>query len=133
MIGPDVKLPRHVFYFEVCLYLSLLLDSLSAAFLDVMPDDVSEEGARLLNLTNAVLILFVFYMIWLAAHRRKNWARMVLMVFLMLSVASLTSAISEVGVDFGAVVDIASVALTAIGLSFSYTGDGKGWFDNASV
>ncbi|HEY0235990.1 MAG TPA: hypothetical protein VGC86_13190 [Afipia sp.] len=133
MIGPDVKLPKHVFYFEVCLYLSLLLDSLSAAFLDVMPDDVSEPATRLLNLTNAILILFVFYMIWLAAHRRKNWARMVLMVFLMLSVASLVTAIGDNGVDFGGVVDIVSVALSAIGLSFSYTGDAKGWFDNASV
>lgn len=133
MIGPDVKLPKHVFYFEVCLYLSLFLDSLSAAFLDVMPDDVSEPATRLLNLTNAVLILFVFYMIWLAAHRRKNWARLVLMVFLMLSVASLVTAIGDNGVDFGGVVDIVSVALSAIGLSFSYTGDAKGWFDNASV
>ncbi len=133
MIGPDVKLPGHVFYFEVCLYLSLLLDSLSAAFLDVMPDDVSEATAKLLNLTNAILILFVFYMIWLAAHRRKNWARLVLMAFLMLSVASLVTSIGDIGVDFSAIVDFASVALSAVGLGFSYTGDAQGWFDNASA
>ncbi len=45
MIGPDVKVPKHVFYFEVLLYLSLLLDCLTAAFLDRMPDDVSERTA----------------------------------------------------------------------------------------
>ncbi|RTL50314.1 MAG: hypothetical protein EKK40_13335 [Bradyrhizobiaceae bacterium] len=133
MIGPDVKLPKHVLHFEVCLYLSLLIDSLTAALLDTMPEDISESGARLLNLTNAVLILFVFYMIWLAAHRRKGWARMVLVVFLLLSTASLVTAIGENGVDFGAFVDLVSVALSAVGLGFSYTGDAKGWFDSAPV
>ncbi|MBX9711523.1 MAG: hypothetical protein K2X60_10860 [Xanthobacteraceae bacterium] len=133
MIGPDVKLPKHVFYFEVLLYLSLLLDCLTAAFLDRTPDDVSEMTARLLSLTNAVLLLFVFYLIWLAAHRRKNWARMVLMAFLLLSVASIVTAVGDNGLDFGTLIDTASAALSAIGLGFSYTGDAKGWFDNATT
>jgi hypothetical protein len=34
MTGPDIKVPTHIFYFEVLLYLSLLIDVLSAAFLD---------------------------------------------------------------------------------------------------
>jgi hypothetical protein len=133
MIGTDVKLPKHVFYFEVLLYLSLLLDCLTAAFLDRMPDDVPERTAGLLSLTNAVLLLFVFYLIWLAAHRRKNWARMLLMAFMLLSVASIVTSIGDSGFDFGTLVDIASAALTAIGLGFSYTGDAKGWFDNAAT
>lgn len=41
MTGPDVKVPTNIFYFEVLLYLSLLIDVLSAAFLDRMPDDVT--------------------------------------------------------------------------------------------
>jgi hypothetical protein len=133
MIGTDVKLPKHVFYFEVLLYLSLLIDALTAAFLDRMPDDISERTAGLLNLTNAVLLLFIFYLIWLSAHRRKNWARIVLMAFMLLSVASIVTGIGDGGVDFGTVVDMASAALTAIGLGFSYTGDAKGWFDNPAT
>ncbi|WP_436441450.1 hypothetical protein, partial [Enterococcus faecium] len=66
--------------------------------------------------------------VWLTARRRKRWARTILVVALMLSVASIVTTMGETGLQFGTFVDIVSTALTALGLSFSFTGDAKDWF-----
>ena len=128
MTGPDVKLPKNVFYFEVLLYLSLLIDVLSAAFLDRMPDDLNDSSRLAINFIAVVMTLAFMYLVWLAAHRRKGWARMVLVVALMLSVASIVTTFSESGLQFGTIVDVLSSALTGLGLWFSYTGDARDWF-----
>ena len=44
MTGPDVQVPKNIFYFEVLMYLSLLIDVLSAAFLDNLPILVTAFG-----------------------------------------------------------------------------------------
>lgn len=128
MTGPDVKVPTHIFYFEVLLYLSLLIDVLSAAFLDRIPDDVTDWARLAVNFIAVMMTLGFMQLIWLAAHRRKNWARMILLVAMMMSVASIATSLNETGMQFGTFVDMISTALTAVGLSYSFTGDAQGWF-----
>lgn len=128
MIGPDVQVPKNIFYFEVLLYLSLLIDVLSAAFLDRMPDDISDSSKLAINFIAVAMTIGFMQLIWLAAHRRKNWARMTLLAAMMLSVASVVTALGETGLQFSTFVDVVSTALTALGLSFSFTGDAQNWF-----
>lgn len=128
MTGPDVQVPKNIFYFEVLLYLSLLIDVLSAAFLDRMPDDVTDSTKLAVNFIAVMMTLGFVQLVWLTAHRRKSWARMILVVALMLSVASIVTTIGETGLQFGTFVDVISTALTALGLSFAFTGDAKDWF-----
>ncbi|HEX7788996.1 MAG TPA: hypothetical protein VF467_00515 [Afipia sp.] len=128
MTGPDVQVPKNIFYFEVLMYLSLLIDVLSAAFLDRMPDDVTDSTKLLINFVAVAMTVGFMQLIWLAAHRRKNWARMVLLAALMLSVASIVTSVGESGLQFGTFVDVISSALTAVGLSLSFIGDAQNWF-----
>jgi|ERR1700722_14852636 hypothetical protein len=125
-----MTLPKNVFWFEVLLYLSLVLDALSAAFQDRTPSgDMTESVIATTTVIAACLILLLVYFVWLAAHRRKNWPRWVLVAALVLSVMSLVQMISESGLQLDSAIEIVSCALTAAGLHFSFTGDAKGWFN----
>lgn len=126
MTGPGVRTPKNIFYFEVLLYLSLIIDSLSMLFRD--DADLTEISAPVAKLFTAVLILFFVYLVWLAANRRQNWARMILLASLVLSVLSLIAVVSGIGWQAESVADFASSVLTALGLYFSFTGDARGWF-----
>jgi hypothetical protein len=125
---PGTSVPRNIFYFQVLLYLSLLIDVLSAAFLDRMPDDVTESTKLAVNFIAVMMTLGFVQLVWLAAHRRKRWARMILVVALTLSVASIVTTVGEAGMQFSTFVDVISTALTAFGLYFSFTGDALDWF-----
>ncbi len=128
MTGSDVTVPKHIFYFEVLLYLSLLIDSLSMVFRSDSFSDLNDMAPSTAKLITAVLLLVFVYLVWLAAHRRQNWARMVLLVSLVLSVISVAAMVNETGWQFETFVDFISAALTAAGLFFSFTGDAQGWF-----
>lgn len=128
MTGSNVAVPKHIFYFEVLLYLSLLLDSLSMVFRSDTFSDVGEITPSAAKLITAVLLLFFVYLVWLAAHRRQNWARMVLLISLVMSVISVAAMINETGWQLETFVDFISAALTGTGLFFSFTGDAQGWF-----
>lgn len=128
MTGSDVTVPKHIFYFEVLLYLSLLLDSLSMVFRSDTFNDLGEMTPPEAKLITAVLLLFFVFLVWLAAHRRQNWARMVLLVSLVMSVISVAAMVNETGWQIETFVDFISTALTAVGLFFSFTGDAQGWF-----
>ena len=125
---PGTSVPKNIFYFQVLLYLSLLIDVLSAAFLDRMPDEVTESTKLAVNFIAVMMTLGFVQLVWLAAHRRKNWARTILLVALMLSVASIVTTVGDTGMQFSTFVDVISTALTAFGLYFSYTGDARDWF-----
>lgn len=121
--------PRNVLWFEVLLYLSLMLDTLSVAFTDRTPSaQMTESMITVASLMAACLILLMVYFVWLAARRRKNWPRWALAAALVLSVISLVQILGESGVQFDSGIEIVSCALTAAGLFFSFTGDAKGWF-----
>jgi len=125
-----MTLPKNVLWFEVLLYLALMLDALSVAFEDRVPragvtDQVIAVGAVMV----ASMILLFAYFVHLAARRRKNWPRWVLVATLVLTTISMVQQIAINGVQLGSIVDIASTALAAAGLYFSFTGDAVGWFD----
>lgn len=125
-----MTVPRNVLWFEVLLYLSLMLDTLSVAFAERTPSaQITESMIMVATLMAAGLILLLVYFVWLAARRRKNWPRWALSATLVLSVISLVQIAGERGVGFDSAIEIVSCALTAAGLYFSFTGDAVGWFN----
>jgi branched-subunit amino acid permease len=125
-----MNLPRNVLWFEVLLYLSLTLDSLSVAFQDRTPTaDITDSMIVTETVMAACLILLMVYLVWLAAQRRKNWPRWVLVGSLVLSLYSLVAILGDTGLALDSGIEIISCALTAAGLYYSYTGDAKGWFN----
>jgi drug/metabolite transporter (DMT)-like permease len=125
-----MNVPKNVLWFEVLLYLSLVLDALSVAFQDRTPSaELTESTIMIATVMAACLILLLVYFVWLAAQRRKNWPRWVLVGSLGLSVISLLQITGESGVQVDSAIEIISCILTAAGLYFSFTGDAKGWFN----
>jgi branched-subunit amino acid permease len=125
-----MNVPRNVLWFEVLLYLSLTLDSVSVAFQDRTPNaNMTEQMINVGTVMAAGLILLLVYFVWLAAQHPKSWPRWVLGAALVLSVISLVQQIGERGVTFDSGIEVISCALTAAGLYFSFTGDAVGWFD----
>jgi hypothetical protein len=127
MSAANVTVPKNIWRFEALLYASLLLDSLTAAFQGA-PDDMDDGVVLIANVATALLILLFAFLVDLAANRRQNWARMVLLAALGLSVLSLFSDLLERGLDVASMAQWLSATLTAAGLYFSFTGDARGWF-----
>jgi hypothetical protein len=125
-----MNVPKNVWWFEVLLYASLVLDALSVAFQDRTPTaGLSEQMINVSTLLALGLLVLLFYCVWLAARRKKNWPRWALAGALALSLISLAQVIGERGIQFDVLVDIVSCALTAWGLYLSFTGDARDWFD----
>jgi hypothetical protein len=125
-----MSIPKNVVWFEVLLYLSLVLDALSVAFQDRTPDPtMSPSVIAIANLIAACLILLLVNLVRIAAEGRKNWARGVLVASLVFSVVSLAQIVGEGGMQAGLLIDMLSCGLTAAGLYLSFTGDAKGWFN----
>jgi heme/copper-type cytochrome/quinol oxidase subunit 4 len=125
-----MNLPKNVLWFEVLLYLSLTLDALSVAVQDRTPTAESPESMiAVATIMSGGVILLLVYFVWLAAQRRKNWPRWVLLAALVLSLISLVPVIGDSGLQLDNAIEIVSCALTAAGLYFSFTGDAKGWFN----
>ena len=125
-----MTLPKHVMWFQVCLYLSLVLDAVSVAFQDRTPTaSITETTILAANVIAACMILLFMYLVWLAAHQRKNWPRWVLTAALVFSVLSLLQVIGDSGLQLDSAIEVVSCALTAAGLYASFTGDAKGWFN----
>ena len=124
-----MNLPRNVLWFEVLLYISLMLDALSVAVQDRTPTaEITDAMIMVQTFLNAALILLMVYFVYLAAQRRKNWPRWVLLAALLLSAYSLVLVIGDKGMTLDAGIEVISCALTTIGLYYSFTGDAKGWF-----
>jgi hypothetical protein len=125
-----MTVPRHVLWFQVLLYLSLTLDAVSVAFQDRTPSaSITETTILAANVIAGCMILLFMYLVWLAAHQRKNWPRLVLTAALAFSVLSLLQVIGAGGLQVDSAIEVVSCALTAAGLYFSFTGDAKGWFN----
>jgi hypothetical protein len=123
--------PKHVKWFQILLYLSLVLDAVSVAFQDRTPTaSITETTILAANVIAACMILLFMYLVWLAAHRRKNWPRWVLTAALVFSALSLSQVIGDLGLQLDSVIEVVSCALTAAGLYASFTGDAKGWFNS---
>ncbi|ABE39882.1 conserved hypothetical protein [Rhodopseudomonas palustris BisB5] len=124
-----MSVPKNVYWFEVLLLVSLMLDCISVAFQDrTMDAELSSSVVAAANTIAAGLIMLLAYLVWLAAHGRKNWARAVLTASLVFSVVALAQIVGDGGLDAGLLIDIVSCALTGAGIYLSYTGDARGWF-----
>ncbi|MBB1089851.1 hypothetical protein [Rhodopseudomonas pseudopalustris] len=124
-----MSVPKNVYWFEVLLLVSLMLDCISVAFQDrTMDAELSSSVVAAANTIAAGLIMLLAYLVWLAAHGRKNWARAVLTASLVFSVVALAQIVGDSGLDAGLLIDIVSCALTGAGIYLSYTGDARGWF-----
>jgi hypothetical protein len=123
-----MTIPRDVLRFEVLLYLSLLIDTLSAAFVERAPSYGGEASA---GADMFVVVAFVFFLllVWLAARQRKNWARWTLLAALALSVLSLFDSLSR-GLTPASGIDLFSTVLAGAGIYFSFTDDANGWFSS---
>ena len=125
-----MTVPKNVWWFEVLLYASLVLDALQVAFQDRTPTGrLTEQMITVQTLLALALLLLLFWFVWLAARRKKSWPRWALSAALALSLISLAQVIGERGIQFDVFIDIVSCALTALGLYLSFTGDAKDWFD----
>src|SRR6266853_6952612 len=125
-----MTIPKNVWWFEVLLYASLILDALSVAFQDRTPRaDMTEQMINVATVMAAGLILLLVYFVWLAARRRANWPRWALAAAGVLSVIQLMQIIADSGLQFDSGIEIVSCILTAAGLYFSFTGDAQGWFN----
>jgi len=125
-----MTVPKNVLWFQTLLYASLMLDALSVAFQDRTPNaDMTDGMIMIATVLAAGMILLLFYFVWLAAQRRKNWPRWVLAAALLLSMVSLVQVIGDNGVELDSGIEIVSCVLTAAGLYFSFTGDAQGWFN----
>lgn len=133
MSASPSSIPRNIFYFEVLLYLSLALDALSMPFRGDSFDNMPDMSAPVAKLMTAGLILLFVYLVWLAARRRKNWARMILLASLVLSLLSILMSVAQAGLQVETAVDIVSAMLTAFGLYLSFNGDAVGWFGSSPV
>ncbi|MGC2776776.1 MAG: hypothetical protein WA418_14205 [Bradyrhizobium sp.] len=124
-----MSVPRNVLWFEVLLYISLMLDALSVAVSDRTPTfEMTEDMITAQTVLNGVVILLLFFFVYLAAQRRKNWPRWVLLAALVLSDISLLQVIAQKGMTLDAGIEVISCALTTVGLYYSFTGDARGWF-----
>ena len=110
-----MTIPGNVLRFEVLLYLSLLIDTLSAAFI-ARPSDRGEQAAAA-SADTFVVMVFIFFLllVWLAARQRKNWARWALVVALALSVLSLLGSLNS-GLTPAFAIDLFSTGLAGAGL-----------------
>ncbi|WP_249785303.1 hypothetical protein [Rhodopseudomonas infernalis] len=129
MTDATISVPRNVYWFEVLLLASLTLDCISVAFQDrTMDSEMSAGVIAAANTIAASLIILLTYLVWLAAHGRKKWARAVLTASLAFSIVSLMQIIGVNGIEPGSWIDIVSCGLTGAGIYLSYTGDARGWF-----
>ena len=129
-MNASVRLPKNVFYFEVLMYMSLILDALSIAFQDRTPTDgMSETTIAAANIVAACMLLLFVFLVNHAAHGRKSWPRWLLTASLVFSALSLIQILGTFGLQFDSVIEIISCALTAAGLYCAFTGDAKDWFN----
>ena len=125
-----MNVPRNGWWFEVLLYLSLMLDAVSVAFQDRTPSrEMTDQMIMAATIVAGAMIMLLVYFVWLAARQRKNWPRWVLAAALVLSVISLAQVIGDNGLELDSAIEIVSCILTAAGLYFSFTGDAQGWFN----
>ena len=125
-----MTVPKNVLWFQILLYASLMLDALSVAFQDRTPSaDMNYGMIMIATVLAGAMILLLFYFVWLAAQKRKNWPRWVLAAALVLSVISLIGIIGESGLALDSGIEIVSCVLTVAGLYYSFTGDAQGWFN----
>lgn len=120
-----MTVPRDVLRFEILLYLSLLLDALSAALFGVTADGSDKPFVSFLT---ALIIAGLVLLVWLAARRQKSWARWTLFGFFALTLLLYTASLNEMTFGMKEFVDVISIGLSVFGFYFSFTAEARRWF-----
>jgi hypothetical protein len=128
MIGAGMTVPNNVLRFEALLYLSLLLDALTAALFGIAPDNPTASASPALNLFTALFIGALVFLVWLAARRRKNWACWTVFGFFALSVLLYMASFGEMTFGVKTVFEILSIVFSAAGFYFAFTPEARRWF-----
>lgn len=123
----ETPVPGNVVLFEAFLCASLGVDALSAAFTDYTGAGLADAD----KVTTAIFILVFLWLVWLAAQRRKRWARTILFAAVSISGLFVVALFQRTGINVALLVEMLSLALSAAGLYFSFTGDALGWFDSS--
>jgi protein-S-isoprenylcysteine O-methyltransferase Ste14 len=125
-----MKVPGNVLRFEVLLYISLMLDTLSVALADRTQTSENTDSMIMAQaFFNVAEILLFVYFVNLAARHRKNWPRWVMLAALVLSGVWLVLFLGDKGMTLDAGIEIISCVLTSLGLYYSVSGDARGWFN----
>jgi nicotinamide riboside transporter PnuC len=119
--------PGNIIRFEALLLASLLIDTLSAAFNRMALDDVPADDRGGLLIFAITFLIFILTLIRLAAERAQRWALWTLTVLFSLSVLASLAELGEKGIKLSTPIDWLSIALTAYGLYFAFTGNARDW------
>ena len=125
-----MSVPRNVLWFEVLMYISLMLDAISVAVQDRTPTPENPDSAIMaVAILNGIVIVAMAFFVYLAAHGRKNWSRWVILAVEVLTIISLALFLRDNNMTLDAGIEIIASALVTIGLYYSFTGDARGWFN----
>jgi len=126
-------MPSNVARFEILFYLSLLL-SVPKVLLD------ANHMTGLLGLAfMSVILLFAcaiwILLLWLAARRRMNWARWVLLVFFLVGlVPFLLNLVDIFGTSMlSGSLGTLQLAMQSVALYLAFTGNSRPWFAKQPV
>jgi hypothetical protein len=123
-----MTVPTNVLRFEALLYLSLLLDALTAALFGIAPDDATAPASPSVNLFTALFIASLVFLVWLAARRRKNWACWTVFGFFVLSVVLYVASFGQMVFGVRTVIEILSIVFSAAGFYYAFQPDARRWF-----
>ena len=123
-------MPRNVVIFERLMYTVIALGVLMALLDSARIAALTGVGAGVV-LVGSVLSLAIFgLLVWLAARRRKNWARWILLI---VAVIGFFMAYPQLANAFRSNALLGSVhvvqyLMEVVALWFVFTGDAKDWF-----
>jgi drug/metabolite transporter (DMT)-like permease len=120
-----MTVPKDVLRFEILLYLSLLLDTLSAALFGATSDGSDKP---FVSLFSAGFIAALVFLVWFAARRRKNWARWTLLAVSALSTLLYVGSFNTETFGFRDFIDAVSIVVSAFAFYFSFTAEARRWF-----
>jgi len=122
-----MTVPKNILRFEVLLYLSIMIDLPLSVFLHrEQLTTLSAGAAASVSLVVMIGLAAICSLVHLAARKRKNWARWVL---LCVQTLSAFSSLQAHGFSEFTTIDLSTTVLAFVGLYFSFTGDARGWFN----
>lgn len=119
-----VGMPRNVRRFEFLSYLAGIIFLTTLVFDDMLAPTMLEF------IGNVIWCLFIVFLIWSAARRRRNWARFTLLGLFIVEIIELTFI---TGAYYHWSVFLVSLRLSITGiqglaLCFVFSGDSRPWF-----
>jgi hypothetical protein len=131
-------MPTNVSRFERLAYLSIVLGLISAVATTIVLATLNPSIAGLaITFTlgvSSILLILQAVLVWLAARHRKNWARIVLLIWFVISLLSTLyhlPGLLHAGLYFGSLYCCATLAMT-FALYFVFSGNSHEWFESSA-